>query len=485
MNIKRNFKYTFVRMVSELRSLVLLSIPIVIIILIFILSFTAYKEGSVKSFEKFFSGLSEQAIIMQSQSLKATEIEKLDSQQILTNIDGSRLNFSEQDLSIIRNIKGVQSASLSLSSVKSAYDQDKDSLNLVLTQSDLPKEIRHYFKGDSQSVTLNFEALTVNEEAIKHYNMENIQLYAGDFPKDNTNQVIIPDFYAKSLIHNGDLENLVGEKIKLLVNDIELEKEATKFEKEYIIAGIYNSKIEDITNLEYPIYVSYFPQANEVDNKYIDDAYSFFSQTFSENVSTKKYTDNIMKDKEAFKEALGTGYDQIVIVVGQKSDVIHVEKEVQDLFPKHHLISQNDIKNGELSNIYKKLQKVLILGSLLITIIMGLVIIFINKGYVNNRSYELSILYCQGYSKKEILLIIVVENMVLYSIYTFLAFLIAFLFRQFLFDKTRHYWMFTGLFEISNILVICLLISIVVIISIVWGILGINRNNILKHINSK
>ncbi|MDG4870090.1 hypothetical protein P8631_19040, partial [Guyparkeria sp. 1SP6A2] len=66
----------------------------------------------------------------------------------------------------------------------------------------------------------------------------------------------------------------------------------------------------------------------------------------------------------------------------------------------------------------------------MIALIAGVLIAFLNKGYINNRSKELAILYSLGFRKKDISLIVALENLVLFSSYFGLACMMAFLSNQ-------------------------------------------------------
>lgn len=74
--------------------------------------------------------------------------------------------------------------------------------------------------------------------------------------------------------------------------------------------------------------------------------------------------------------------------------------QIQEMFPSLLQLSQYSIKSGEFSKIYKRLMTMLIGGTLLLAIILGVIVTFLNKGYIHSRNKELAILYSLGYSKK-------------------------------------------------------------------------------------
>lgn len=72
----------------------------------------------------------------------------------------------------------------------------------------------------------------------------------------------------------------------------------------------------------------------------------------------------------------------MTIVCKSQKDVKNVTKELNRLFPHLRLMSQYEFKNGEFRESY--IQTVLInVGIIiLVAVILGIVILFLNKGYI-------------------------------------------------------------------------------------------------------
>lgn len=251
------------------------------------------------------------------------------------------------------------------------------------------------YLNDIQQIDFTFTAFQVPYSFKDNYNVNNIELVSGDFPKDKSDQILIPDVYALAILKNEEFESLVGKKIQLNV----VSTENKVIEKDYIISGVYITNYKSDIDTQYPIYTSYFEQL-DLEFNLSQDSYDYFKQILSVNEETKKFNENMIRNYDSYKIAVGTGYNQMIIKAKSEKDIPALYSELEKIFPRYQLISQYDLKQGDLSDAYKSLQNTLIIGSSIIAIVLGIIIAFLNKGYIHNRSQELAILYSQGYSKK-------------------------------------------------------------------------------------
>jgi len=199
--------------------------------------------------------------------------------------------------------------------------------------------------------------------------------------------------------------------------------------------------------------------------------------------ATNEFNKNIIKDYDSYVKAVGTANTMMIIKVNSEKNVPEVSKKIEKIYPYYQLISQYDLKHGELSSIYFNLVKILVIGSIVIALVTGILVAFLNKGYISNRSKELAILYSLGFRKREIVFIIAFENSILYSFYTVIALFIAYLVDKIYFSKTSMFQLFLTMFEPFNVISILLLISLMLIISILWGLNGVKQSNLKKYLN--
>ena len=87
----------------------------------------------------------------------------------------------------------------------------------------------------------------------------------------------------------------------------------------------------------------------------------------------------------------------MLVRVDSAQNVEAVSEELGGFYPAYRLMSQYELKHGELSDIYNRLVSVLIIGSIVIALVVGIIIVFLNEGQMNNRNREMAILYSFGF----------------------------------------------------------------------------------------
>lgn len=479
--LKPTIAYATTNLKRTKSKIAFLAIPIVIILTLFILAFTAYQAASVESFNKIFSGIDDRTIALDTQQLNDDTLNYFKKNGINSSYDGTRIGFTNEETEKVKALPNVEEVALTTGAVESLYDSDGNTFQEVLQRAEFPMELEKHtgYLNDIQQIDFSFSALPVPNSFIESYNLKNIELIAGDFPENETNQLLIPDIYALTVAETGGFNALIGKEITLDVQSPSNE-EATR---DYIVSGVYSTNYKSSMEIHYPIYTSYFDQL-DLDFYLSEDSYNYFTQLLSYNEKTEKFNDNLIKNYESYKLAVGTGYNQMLIKADSEEDIPTIYKSLEKMFPQYQLVSQYDLKNGELSDIYKSLVKILIVGSSVIALIVGIIIAFLNKGYISNRSRELAILYSLGYSKRNIFSVIAFENAFLFSIYLIMAYAIAALVNTLYLSKTRHFTLYTDLLSLNNVTSVTLLVILMVVISMLWGIWGVKQKNLKKYLNS-
>lgn len=474
---KHIFMYTFLGIFRKKKRLFLLGVPIVVILMLFILSFTSFQAASLDSFTDFFAGIDNKSIVLSTQNLTSEASEELEENNILTQHDGERIGFSNNDVREVTNIQNVEQVELTTEGIQSYYDYDGNRFEYRLDYENVPTFLSEDLDQirTGESITFPLTAQTVPFSVIHNYNFDNINVVFGDFPSDNSKEILIPDLYAFTISETEDIAQLINTNINLNVTSVE----DNLITEEYKIVGIYDTGYKYSLSLSYPIYVGYFPQDN-IQDKLNKEAYQFHVQSYKVNQASEEYSENIIKDFEHFEQAIGTGLDQMIIVVDSEENFDNVYNELKQIFPKYQFISQYDLKNGDLSTIYRSLVRNLVVGSIIIALIIGVVVVFLNKGYIYDRTKEFAILFCQGFSKNDIVKIISLENGVIFTIYFSIAYLLAILGKVIFLDNSKYGHLFTNLFSLKNIISLSLLVILIVLFSIIWGVKGIRSNNLVK-----
>lgn len=476
----KNYLYLSAKMLnSEKKKLFSNYLPIAMIITIFLLFFTAFQSKTLDSFNTIFNGISKNSILINAQQITENKKKENSKKGISSSFDGKHIGFSQNEIDNIKKIKGVQYATGYNGSTDSIADHDGLVLNEFLNKTELPdivKITKGYAKSDL-SIPIEFRTLSVHKELIQYYNPNNIELMFGKFPKDQSDEILIPDIYAYYLAQNSNIKNEIGKKISLNIND----ESSKKKKKIYTITGIYATDYTISIPSLLIFYGGYYPliDLSEISSKSAYTDYTIFSK--KQNQATKKYEEGIFSSYDNYVEAVGTGYSEL-LVVSENGKILEVQNELSSLLPDLALISQYELKKGNLSNTYKMILLILILGSTVIAVILGIIIILITKAYIATKSKELAILYSLGYSRKEVIKIMLYENGIIFFSITAISYSFSFLLYQLYLKNTPNFKLFTKLVHINNLAVFSLLIFIMFLISVLWSLLYIKRSNLINYL---
>lgn len=480
LTTKHYFEYTLSNIKRNTKTIGLLAVPIVLILTLFILSFVAYKSSSTQSFKQFFEGIDSKTLSINTEQLTLKAKVDLQNKKIDVQHDGKRLAFSNDDVENVMKLNHVSQVVMT-NGIVSEVDSSGCFLQEKTSFENFPKDViaKASTNSNLNYIEFRFQTIPVPGSIIHHYNRENIKLIVGDFPKDNSNDVLIPDIYAdlkKEMLH----DTFINKKIKLNVSDIKNKKVT----KEYRISGIYDTHYDLFLKDSYKLMLAY---DSHLDKKGLlsDASYQHYREFFSAPPSTQSYSKDLVKDKESYKKAVGTGNNQMIISVDDANNMKFVHNEITKLFPLYKQTSQYELKHGELATFYRKLVFILLTGSIFIACIVGLIIVFLNKGYFNSRRYEMSILQSQGYSSSIITKMILLENIVLFVSYLVISYLLVFLVSHFIVSQTRYYDLFTSIFSLYNVLTIILLVALMLSISVVWGMKAMSKKQLLINLTKR
>ena len=415
-NKKHNLKYVLKSIQRNLVDIVVNYVPVSIIFMLFMTIFLFFYSISINDLYEFYSGIDDKTIYVSTTHYTKNYINKCSKNNYVAFDDGKRISFSANDLLNVKKISGVKSATLFNGDVKTSADKSGNNLNLNLSKESLSKTVRktksysHY----PDKIEFEFQTLTVPVEYINNYNPEHIELLYGNYPVNN--QVLLPDFLAYNYCDN-DLEDLVNKNIELPIVD----QKRNQISKNYKVAGIYRTNFENNVNLKEYIYVSY-QNYDFLDVFSTEEQFNDYRVQFNQENSNYNIDQSVFKDYETYLDALGTGLNDMIITCKTSKDVINVTKKLNDLFPNLRLMSQYEFKNGEFRDTY--IQTVLINIGMIIFIatILGIIILFLNKGYIRKRNKELAVLYSLGHSRREVIMIILLE----YILISTIAFIIGY-----------------------------------------------------------
>ena len=145
-------------------------------------------------------------------------------------------------------------------------------------------------------------------------------------------------------------------------------------------------------------------------------------------------------------------------------------------------MSQYEFKNGEFRESYIRTVLINIGIIVLVALILGIIILFLNKGYIRKRNKELAVLYALGRSKKDVIVIILLEHLLIstvaFIVGYFSLWMIRILYLRYVSTFNFLSLMFTG----KVIFYIYLYIILMTFISVIFSIHGINRKKLNEHL---
>lgn len=457
----------------------LLAVPIILILVVFILGFTAYRASSTQSFQDFFAGVSDRVILLNTQELKQEVMDRYNDQGIISPTDGNRIAFSKADAEKVEKIDHVEAVHLFFDGLQIHNDREGLSYQESIPKEEFSQLLSPFMpiRSPQNILSFSFRRLQLPVEFVPDYNTENLQLLAGQLPKDNSDELLLPDLYVLLKFQTDQFHEMIDQPVVLPVVDLE----QNEIEKTYRVSGVYETKYKQELKSEYLIYTSF--TEDESFNVANEEAYQFFKQTLTQTSKSEEFNQTMIADFASFEEAYGTGHMSMFVRVEDTNHLEEVRNELSGLFPAYRFTSRYDLKHGDLSEIYNTLVQALLIGSLLIAVIAGFIIAFLNKGHYAHRNKELAILYSLGYKRKDIFLIILLENSLLFSIYLFITGIIIYALNHFFFSQSKYYDLFEHLFEWSNVLSIISLVFIMMVISIIWSLNGVKQKKLIKYLN--
>lgn len=475
-NKKHNLKYVLKSIQRNLVDIVVNYVPVSIIFMLFMTIFLFFYSISINDLYEFYSGIDDKTIYVSTTHYTKNYINKCSKNNYVAFDDGKRISFSANDLLNVKKISGVKSATLFNGDVKTSADKSGNNLNLNLSKESLSKTVRktksysHY----PDKIEFEFQTLTVPVEYINNYNPEHIELLYGNYPVNN--QVLLPDFLAYNYCDN-DLEDLVNKNIELPIVD----QKRNQISKNYKVAGIYRTNFENNVNLKEYIYISY-QNYDFLDVFSTEEQFNDYRVQFNQENSNYNIDQSVFKDYETYLDALGTGLNDMIITCKTSKDVINVTKKLNDLFPNLRLMSQYEFKNGEFRDTY--IQTVLINIGMIIFIatILGIIILFLNKGYIRKRNKELAVLYSLGHSRREVIMIILLEYILISTIAFIIGYSMLFIARTVYLKYLTNFNFLSLMFDGKAIFNIYLYIILMTFISVIFSIHGINRKKLNEYL---
>lgn len=474
---KQNFSRHFLcSLNSRRKDIILNNMPVCIILCIFICIFSFVNLKYNEQLNVLFNGFSDRAIYISSSNYSQTYLDEQKKDGLFKIDDGTRINFSSHDLESVKHIDHVEKATLYNSSTISLYDYEHSKLHLVWNKEDLPNPIKKMpsYSSSPNNIDFSFKSMNIPYEYSHEYN--NVPLLWGDYPKNESNEIVIPDLLAYEYFQ--DISSAIGKDITLNTY-----KNSSDFiDKQYKIVGIYKTDVEKSIDNKYSIYVNYM-QDDFLELFLSEEQYQNMRQMDFENNNTiNGYKNPIFESYENYVDAIGTNLGDLIIVVDDSENVKVVQEDLAKLFPNLKILSQYELKYGDTSLAYKQIERYIQLGTLAVSLVLGGIIILLNKNYIKTRNREIAILYALGYSKKYTAALIVLENIFTMIVNMAASYSILKLLQILYFKNSTNYLLFQSIFTFKQIGQIIIYVFIMTLLATIFSLFGINKKKLHHYL---
>ena len=473
-----NIKYVLKTMQRNSKDIIINYIPVSIIFMLFMTIFLFFYSISINDLYEFYSGIDNKTIYVSTTHYTKQYLNECSKNNyVIISNDGTRISFSNKDLKDVKNILGVNEAKLYNGNVETSVDYKGNELNLVLDKNSFSSKVKKTksYVHFPDKVQMEFKTLTVPYPYIKHYNPKHIELLYGNYPVKN--EILIPDFLAYNYLKNETLNTLVKKSIELPIID----EKRNQVNQIYKVSGIYKTNYENNIGLTEYIYTSY-QNYDFLDLFQTQESYKNHVNDFNQENKIHDIQKTVFKDYDSYLKAIGTGLDDMIIVCKSKNDVKNVTKELNKLFPHLRLMSQYEFKNGEFRESYIRTVLINIGIIVLVALILGIIILFLNKGYIRKRNKELAVLYALGRSKKDVIVIILLEHLLISTVAFIVGYFGLWMIRILYLRYVSTFNFLSLMFNGKVIFYIYLYIILMTFISVIFSIHGINRKKLNEYL---
>lgn len=305
--------------------------------------------------QSYTTVLSDDIIYIDSEDLK--EIDLMD-----------KYYFGQDDLDFVESIDGVSDVLLTMTSISFFIDNDGYQYEEFIDATALEIADKYpSFALQKDPILLTFESLSMPYEFhddVEQGNNRNLEIVDGDYPHNDTNEILIPDFIFYNLELTEDLK--VGDFYTLDVKEFKEDGSTSIMQKDYIISGYYKTEFQNHINDSYKIYLNYSSPLIDTGNK---------MNGLQADAMFIRYD---MDKKESVYDQLSTHYDNYNIY------------DSSNVNAKYNFIKTIMLLNYSIYGI--------IFGS-----IATLLCFIVSKFYYSTLEKQYAILYLNGYSKSRIL----------------------------------------------------------------------------------
>lgn len=391
-------------------------IVLITILSMFFVFFSYIFFSTADNYKKtFFNGMSDQIIILRNNRVREPYEQDDIAGAIVT--PPNRLYWGLEDVESIQRIDGVEAVYLGEENTSFVADSKGNTYTKTFNFSDY----KNLFKSSiaintaPEKITLSLEGVSISEDVYKYYqggNTRGLEIIYGEYPKDGTDQMLIPDFVAEYMKESNGYEKIsdvIGEEIQLEGKDDNEENTSLSYQ----VSGVYNSQSNKSITSDYKLYTGYRNEDLEKRAvQFTSDFYESDKAIYQQQGQTyKDYYESTYSNIENYSKASGYFYAQMYVVTDEDKteDVI---SRINEYYPNNIIESQYTYKNDkQLSgDTFDKIRKSRIIFMTVSLFVFSIIIFIVQKSYYLSKRKDYAGLYSLGIQKKQILKIMIFES---------------------------------------------------------------------------
>ena len=473
----RIWEYVTAYLKHCIKDLSLNNVPIIGIFMVFMVCFCVAWSYLIGQLDLFYGGLDRSGIYLNTENYTSSYLKENRERGKTVMDDGTRIYFSQEDLAAVRKLNGVEDADIMDIGRYNCDDTEAYTLEYQFLKEDLADSLKKSmsYPGFPDMVPFQFETLRVKKSFSDIYNPLHIELIAGRIPDDDSDQLLIPDYLAITWF--GSAEEALDQLISLPVRNTEQKKA----DKKYCIAGVYKSSFDTHVEENGVLYLGYRHfDASLTALITGQEGYEMSLASYKEYNGDPAGT--VFESYETYLKAVGTGQRDILIRLKDSSMSAEVSESLHDLFPNLNFISSYELSRGSFRNAYRAMWTLILLGAALLAGVFGIIIIMLNRNYIRKRNKELAILYNLGYTRKELIKILLREYFTVNTVDYLITYLLLYGLYSLLLKHTSFYLQLSALFKPELIFIGYLFVMVMTLLSICYSVFGIKRSNLVMYL---
>ncbi len=354
----------------------------------------------------FNDSMDENVIYLNSGDLieKETVVDE-NGNDLTFNFTNEKYAWNLNDVDYIESIDGVDSVYLLNNNVLSYADPFDNTLSKQVPKGNINILKQNLsFEYAQENINFEFATLGVPYDVAIHTlygSPEGIKLVDGDYPKDNSNEIIIPDF----IFYNEELTLLDSFYIDVINGNDE------PISAEYKIIGYYETGYENLINEDYKIYVSSTSPNYEISTDDMNLIYETELAMYSETPAAAKYLEEPLSSIDKFKEFFGFGLPDMYIILEDESKMDSVYNTINKEYSDYNIINSSNI-NEKYKDRISYFIRIKLIYTLIFIVIFSIIAKLMFSMYSQKLQKYIAILRINNYKSNTIMSMFCINGLI-------------------------------------------------------------------------